>query len=533
MAGLSNKDIAVAFREMETLFNVLGEPDRGRNYGRLSRIIEGLPDSAADLAVAGTLADVKGIGPPTQVIVAELVDTGTIALRDELAERASPGVLEMLRIPGLGPKKINAIVHELGIRSIEELQAAATDGRLATITGFGKKTALNILEGIAYLNRTRGFVRMSEAHALSAVLVESLGLKDAAFAGSLRRGVPVIDEIAIVAVGKPESIEVPGATLHDGVWSAPRGAGPALRIRLVERAAHARALFEETGPADHVAQVLKRTGKEGSEDEIYASRGLHFVPPEIRHAYDGTLEISDLVQTLQGLIHAHTTWSDGKLSIAEMADAARERGYGYLGITDHSRFAVYARGLSIEQLREQRKEIDAVNESATDGFRVLQGTEVDILPEGGLDYPDDVLQELDFVIASIHSAFSQDPDFITERVVGALRNPHVDILGHSTGRLLLRRDGYSVDLDRVLREAGDTGTMIELNANPWRLDLDPERHAEARELGIKIPICPDAHDAGGMDHNTWGLRAARHGGLRPEDVPNSGDVDAFLESCKS
>ena len=155
------------------------------------------------------------------------------------------------------------------------------------------------------------------------------------------------------------------------------------------------------------------------------------------------------------------------------------------------------------------------------------------MPEGGLDYPDDVLEELDFVIASIHSAFSQDPDFITERVVGALRNPHVDILGHSTGRLLLRRDGYPVDLDRVLAAAGETGSMIELNSNPWRLDLDPERHAEARKLGVKIPICPDAHDAGGMDHNAWGLRAARHGGLRHEDVPNGGDVDAFLEACKS
>ncbi|MHC4952939.1 MAG: helix-hairpin-helix domain-containing protein [Planctomycetota bacterium] len=530
MAGLTNKEIARIFREIEILMGVLGEDSRrAMTYGRTSRLIEGLPDSAADLAAAGKLGEVRGIGPATQAAVAEIVDRGSCELLDELAARVPPGVPDILRVPGLGPKKVHTVVNDLGVTSLEELQAAAADGRLAAVKGFGAKSAQKVLEGIAFLNQTRGFLRTSDAYAAALGLAAELGLQDAVVAGAARRGVPMVDTIALVAVGSPDSVSVEGATLEDGIWTAPRTGNPALRIRLVDRASFARALFEETGPADHVASVLGRDGLDGSEEEIYSSRGLHFVPPERRHACDGTEPVPTLVTRadLRGMVHTHTTWSDGTLDLAGMADAAHERGYEYLVISDHSRAAAYAGGLSIDKLMAQGEAILAFNETGHP-VRLLRSSEVDILPDGSLDYPDDVLAKLDVVIASVHSSFGQDEETMTARIVGAVQNPRVDILGHMTGMLRGRRGPYAVNVAAVLEAAAEAGTCVELNASPWRLDLDPDWHARAVELGIGVPIDPDAHSAEGMDDNEWGALAARHGGLRPEDVPNTRDVDGFL-----
>ena len=232
---------------------------------------------------------------------------------------------------------------------------------------------------------------------------------------------------------------------------------------------------------------------------------------------------------VQGIVHAHTTWSDGRLSVAELAGAARDRGYRYLALSDHSRSAQYANGLTVERLAAQGKEVEAWNRG-NPSFPILRGTEVDILPDGSLDYPDDVLQSLDFVIASVHSSFGQDREAMTERILKAVRHPHVDILGHPTGRLLLRRDPYAVDMERVLAAAAESGTAVEINANPWRLDLDPSLHARAQELSVQVPICPDAHGEKDLDLVRWGVLAARHGGLRAADVPNTRDAKGFLEA---
>ena len=531
MAGLTNKEIARVFRQIETLMGVLGEDARrAMTYGRTARLIETLTDSAADLAASGHLLDIRGIGPATQESVAELVDTGTCALLEELVARVPPGVPDILRVPGLGPKKVHAVVNDLGVTSLEELQAAAADGRLAKVKGFGAKTALKVLEGIAFINETRGLMRISDAYYAAVELATGLGLDDYEIAGSVRRGVPLCDLISIVAVGSPDSIAVDGAELADGVWSAPRGGHPALRVRLVETADYARAVFEETGPADHVANVLARPGSETTEEDIYSSRGLHLVPPERRHACDGSEPVPTLVTRadLKGMVHTHTNWSDGTLDIEGMAQAALDRGYEYLVISDHSRAASYAGGLSIERLQAQGVAIAAFN-AQDHGIRLLRSNEVDILPDGSLDYPDDVLSGLDVVICSIHSSFGQDEQTMTARIIGAVRNPRVHIMGHMTGRLLGRRGPYAVNVERVLEAAAEAGTCVELNANPWRLDLAPDWHARAVALGIGIPIDPDAHSAEGMDDNDWGVLAARHGGLRPEDVPNTLDCDGFLE----
>jgi len=507
MAGLSNKEIARVFREIEILLDVLGEdPKRAISYGRTSRLLEGLPDSVADLAAAGKLTDVRGIGPAIQKAVGEILESGTCTLRDELAARLEPGVLDILRIPGLGPKKVHTVVHELGVHSLAELEAAATDGRLAKVKGFGAKSAAKVLEGIAFLRETSGLLRLDEAWALAA--------GHGTVAGAARRGVPLVDVAVAVAIGAP------GVEESDG-----------LRVRTVKQHDFARALFEETGPADHVEAILALPGTDATEEEIYESRGLHYVPPERRHAEDGKKRPKKLIeqQDLRGMVHTHTTWSDGTLDIEAMADAANERGYEYLVVSDHSRAAAYAGGLSIDKLCEQGAAIRAFNETGHP-VRVLHGNEVDILPDGTMDYPDDVLAELDVVIASVHSSFGQDEKQVTERVVAAVRHPHVDILGHATGRLLGRRNGYAVDVGAVLDAAADAGTCVELNANPWRLDLDPEWHARAQELGIGVPIDPDAHSAEGMDDVFWGLSAARHGGLSPEDVPNTRDAGGFLEA---
>ena len=521
MSGLSNKEIASVFKEVEILLRVVGEPEgRAIAYGRISRVIETLAESAADLAAKGTLTQVRGLGPKVQAAIAELVDTGTCRLRDDLADRVAPGVIEILRVPGLGPKRVHFVVEELGVESVEALSAAASDGRLAALKGFGNKSAEKVLEGIAFLNRTRGRLRLPDGWALAKRIALEHGLEQVRIAGSLRRGVPLVDTIAIVAVGDPErSVEIP------------RGAEPCVRIRFVEERDLARAFFEETGPTDHVEAVLARPGSDGSEEEIYTSRGLHHVPPERRHACDGQAPVPRLVERgdLLGLVHAHTTWSDGALSLADMAAAAKERGYDYLGVTDHSPLAVYANGLTVERLELQAAEVRAFNRESGD-FRVLHGTEVDILADGSLDYPDEVLAGLDFVIASVHSAFTQDADTMTDRILRAVRNKHVDVIGHLTGRLLLRRGGYALDIDRILEAAAEAGTAIELNASPWRLDLDPSHHGRAQELAIPVPIGPDAHSANGMDWIDWGILAARHGGLRPEDVPNTRDAAGFLEA---
>ncbi|MFI5402449.1 MAG: helix-hairpin-helix domain-containing protein, partial [Planctomycetota bacterium] len=508
MAGLSNREIADVFREIETLLRVLGEDEgRAQAYGRVAWQIERMDASAADLAVAGRLADLKGIGPKTQATVAELVDRGTCTRLEELLARVPRGLPELLRVPGLGPKRLHTVLEELKVETLDALKAAAADGRLEALKGFGSKSAEKIREGIAFLERSRGRLRMDDAERLAQDWIGRLGLDGAQVAGPLRRGEPLVDTIAIVAPGTPEEAQVPGATRDGDTWVLPRGLEPALRVRLVPPERLARALFEETGPDEHVSRVLALPGSDRTEEEIYASRGLFWVPPERRHASDGHTPV-DVVGTadVQGIVHAHTTWSDGRLSVAELAGAARDRGYRYLALSDHSRSAQYANGLSIERLAAQGKEVDAWNR-ANPPFRVLHGSEVDILPDGTLDYPDDVLRELDFVIASVHSSFGQPAEAMTARILKAVRHPHVNILGHPTGRLLLRRDPYAVDMEQVLVAAAESGTAVEINANPWRIDLDPELHARAQALSVAVPICPDAHAEADLDLVRWGVLA--------------------------
>jgi DNA polymerase (family 10) len=531
MAGLSNRDVADVFREIEVLLRVLGE-DQGRaqTYGRVAWQIERMEESVADLAAEGRLQTVRGIGPRIAGAVAELVDRGTCTRLEELHARVPPGLPELLQVPGLGPKRLHDVVEKLDVTTLEGLKAAASDGRLEGLKGFGPKSAAKVRDGIAFLERTRGLLRMDDASRLAREMIARLRLEEAQVGGDLRRAEPLVGALAIVALGAPDDLAPPGAVRDGDAWVFPRGRDPELRIRLVPRDRLARALFEETGPRDHVARVLARPGRDDTEERIYASRGLFFVPPERRHACDGETPVELVAQEdLRGLVHAHTTWSDGRLTIAQLAEAAQARGFHYLALSDHSVSARYANGLSVERLRAQGDEVRAWN-AAHKSFPVLRGAEVDILPDGSLDYADDVLEELDFVIASVHSSFTQAREAMTERLVRAVRNPHVDILGHPTGRLLLRRDPYAVDLDRVLEACGEAGTAVEINANPWRLDLDPSLHGRAKELGIALPICPDAHDAGDLDLVRWGVLAARRGGLGAADVPNTRDAAGFLEA---
>ncbi len=535
MAGLSNKDVARVFREIELLSKILGrDARRAMTYGRISRLIEGLPKPAVDLAAAGRLIDVKGIGASAASVVADLLDRGSSQRLEELRAELPPGLPDILRVPGLGPKRIHTVLTELGVTSVEELRACAVDGRLAALPGFGPKMAEKVIEGVAFLDEIRARRRTADAWATANECIQEHGLQKATIAGAVRRGCLVVDAIAIVAIGSADGVSIRGATRDGDVWVRPRGHEPELRIRFTTEPNYARALFEETGPADHVAAVLALPGADDTEDAIYESRGLHAVPPERRHACDGKEPVPELVtrRDLRGLVHAHTTWSDGRLSIEEMADAAAERGYSYLTVTDHSKTAVYARGLPDARLQEQIEAIRAYNAKGGP-VRVLASTEADILPDGTIDYPDALLRQLDFVIASVHSSFGQDRATTTARLVAAVRHPHVHVLGHATGRLLLRRPGYDVDMDAVMEAAAQHGTAIELNANPWRLDLDPSLHERAQALGIGVPIGPDAHSAEGMDDNDWGVLAARHGGLRKQDVPNTLDADGFLNAVRS
>jgi len=519
VAGLTNKALAGIFKEVEILMQVLGEP-RGRAiaYGRISRTLETLGPSAADLAVEGRLTEVKGLGPKVQQAVQEIVVSGDCTVHADLVARLPEGARDILRVPGLGPRRVHAVLKELGVHTLDALEEAARDGRLAALKGFGPKSADKVLDGIAFLRTLRGRARLHDAWAAAQAVIERLGLKGAAVAGALRRGATTVDRVCIVAEGEAGVREEPATAT-----------APAVRVRWAPPEEFARTLFEETGPEGHVEEVLAREGTDGDEPSIYASRGLHWVPPERRHACDGTAPVPRLVERddLLGLVHAHTTWSDGTASLEEMAAAAHERGYSYLVVTDHSRLAVYANGLTPARLLEQGEAIRAFNEQGGP-VRVLWGTEVDILHDGRLDYPDEVLAELDVVIASVHSVHDQDEETMTARAIRAARSPHVDVLGHPTGQLRLRREPSAVDVGRVLEAGAEAGTMVELNASPWRLDLDPDWHARAVELGIGVPIAPDAHSCEGMDDVDWGVLAARHGGLRAEDVPNTRPCGEFL-----
>ena len=544
--------IARVLDEMGTLLEVRGENAfRCRAYHAAAQALKGLPSDLSEMIADGRLAEVPGIGETMLSKITQLSTTGHLPSFEDLKRATPPGLVALLRVPGLGPKKIKTLHDDLKVESLADLRAAGESGKIAGIKGFGAKTEAKILEGIDFLESVGDRILQSTARRLIEPIFRAVqghpGVIRAEACGSLRRRAetigdldilfsstdpaPVLDhfvrlpEVAKVLAHGPTKASV---RLLDGVQCDLRGVADdqfpfalhyftgsrshniAMRRRAIDRGLKL-SEYGLDGPGGAVAC--------STEEDLFRALGLAFIPPELRED-EGEFDLAGrgplprLVERadLTGTFHCHTDWSDGGATLGEMVEAARAAGLSYLGIADHSKSAGYAGGLTVERVRRQWAEIDALNQRLGTSFRVFKGTECDILADGSLDYPDDLLEGFDYVVASVHSGFGMDRRAMTDRIVRAVRHPRVTMLGHPTGRLLLARDGYAVDLDEVLEAAGESGTMVEINANPHRLDLDPTHARKARARGIAIPINP-----GRPRH-----RRLRRPGLRRRGRPQGG-----------
>ena len=562
------KTIAQVLEQIAAFLELQGEnPFRVRAFRSAAKAVAALSGSVADALTDGSLAAAKGVGPATLAIVQEVAASGRSSLLEELRGQVPAGLVEMLQISGLGVAKIRQIHETLGIDSLPELEAAARDGRLARLPRFGQKTAENILKGIAFLRAASGY-RLAhhaadEATGLRDALAALPGVTAAIITGDVRRRLEVVRGLSVVLVADvaPEEIyrrigALPGVQEFSGqderrVTLRVSGGAEAQVVVTTPRNVGG-VLVQATGSEEHLAQLAAHARERGftldgaalwhgstfvptaDESAFYAALGLAEIPPELREgrgeiaaAAAGTLPALLEPADLRGFLHCHTRASDGTNTVAELAEACRAQGYAWMGITDHSKAAAYAGGLSVADLQRQADEIDAFNATGP-GIRVLKGIEADILADGVLDYEDPVLARLDFVIGSVHSRFSQSRAEMTARVLAAMDNPHLAILGHPTGRLLLSRDPYQVDMDAVIAKAIANGVAIEINADPHRLDLDWRLLRAARDAGLRISIGADAHNLAGIANVAFGVGIARKGWLTRADVLNTLPVEGFL-----
>jgi DNA polymerase (family 10) len=593
---MNNRDVAAAFDEIADLLEFQNaNPFRVRAYRNAARRITDLSEPVANVAAdpERELTEIEGIGTDLAQKIGELLDTGTIGLLEQLRSEIPGGVLAMVRIPGMGPKKAAALHKELGITSLDALRAACEADQVQALKGFGKKTQEKILAGIDVAASAQ--TRMYWAHAdeivqeLLAHMRQLKGIRQIEVAGSYRRGRETIGDIDLLVdaddgdavMDQLARFEELSTVLGRGEtkMSIRLGRGLQIDLRVVPPKSFGAALQYFTGSKDHnivlrgmakdrgllineygvfrvkESRRIKPSGSRAAaktratqnesdepvykdpdapnyvagrtEEEVYAAMGLPWFPPEIREArqefaWAAAGKLPDLIEVtdLVGDLHMHTTASDGKATLRDMAVAAVERGYKYIAITDHSPRVSMANGLDPKRLRKQWKEIDRLN-GEFDKFAILKGVECDILEKGGMDLPDDVLAEADWVIASVHYGQQQSREQITERILGALENPYVSIIAHPTGRLIGRREPYAVDLEKVFAAAARHGKLMEINANPARLDLDDIACAAAKRHSIPLVISSDAHSTGGLDVLRYGVLQARRGGLTAEDVANT------------
>ena len=542
---------------------------KARAYKGAARSLIALDsDDLGPLLRSGELADTPGIGPATLSVVRELVETGESSYLNRLREGMPEGFLDLLRVPGLNLAKVQLIHDELGVDTLEDLERVAQNGRLAELPKFGKKTADKILKGIETLRRNKHLQRFPaaaiESQILLANIVKHPDIVHAEVAGSIRRHNEVVADIDIVAECSADPATVAESFARSpGVREAHGNSDPGsvhirfvdgthLDMNCVDKTEYAVGLWRATGSNAHVEELnhyarnhgfeingnsLLRNGKRvtvSSEEDFFKTLGLDVIPPELREGMGeiqaaARRELPNLLvyEDLRGALHNHSDYSDGSATIEEMAEAAKERGWDYIGITDHSESAFYAGGLKRDKLQRQLEEIDELN-AGMNGFRILKGIEADIMADGRLDYDAQILDQLDFVIGSIHSRFSMDGDAMTKRVLAALDDPHLTILAHPTGRLLLSREPYALDVEAVLEKAAQVGAAVELNADPHRLDLDWRYCRRAKELGVTIEIGPDAHSTPGLDNVHFGVGMARKAWLEAGEILNTRSADEVV-----
>lgn len=564
MPTITNKQIARILQETAVLVELTGGNSfRARALGSAARRIDQLEEPVEKRAAEGTLTQIHGIGGGLQDQIGEILENGTFGMRDELLSSLPEGLPELLRLKGLGAKKVRQIWQDLGVTTLDGLEAAAEGGQIASLKGFGKKTQDNILESIKQLRTYSARRRYAEVASYMETLLERLraigSIERAEPAGELRRKLETVGRADVILTGdRPD--EVLELLQREGfaneglpkseeiIFEGLLPIGVPLRIYWTPPESFGYAWWRRTGAREHCDALIRArgvmAGKSSSafadERDLYRAAEMSFIPPELRENR-GELEaaaaqaLPDLVDVddLRGTLHNHTTYSDGAHSLREMAETAREMGLSYFGVCDHSRSLTIANGLSADRVMRQQEEIDSLNDeySNDDGraFHIFSGIESDILDDGALDYPDDVLETFDFIVASVHSGFNMTTEQATRRIVTAVEHPRTTILGHATGRLLLRREGYPIDHQRVIEACAANGVAIEVNANPRRLDMDWRYLRDATDRGVMISINPDAHSIGELRYVRWGVAVARKGWLTAAQCLNALPLEAFTE----
>jgi DNA polymerase (family 10) len=562
-----DKKLVKLLRNASILLQIKGENIFKANaYSYAADIIESQQLDVAELVQNGKLGEIKGFGEALVKKITEYVQTGKMSFYEKLISEVPEELIKITKIPGIGPKKTKQLYEKLGIRTIEDLEKACIEGKIASLKGFSEKTQEILLNSIQHIKAWKGkkqlFACFQEAENVASILRRTPAVEEFSIVGEMRRYTEVISNVEfLVACESPEPVidvfkskysiaveenllkfetdEEISVVIH---FSNPENYHWQLHNLTAsdEYLNHFQQYFEEkTNSRFNLLVFPLKDHKLQSERQIFDLLDLQYIPPELREKAIAiekakAREIPLLVdeKDLKGMIHVHSTWSDGFNSIEQMAIAAKNLGFEYIAICDHSQTARYANGLEPERVLQQHKEIDELNSKGL-GIRILKGIESDILPDGSLDYSEDILRQFDLVVASVHSHFKMTKSEMTRRIIYAIMSPYTHILGHPTGRLLLARDSYEVDVKEIIDAAADYGKIIELNANPYRLDLPWEYLMYAKEKGVKISINPDSHDYNSLVDVFYGVKFARKGWLEPKDVVNCLSGDDFMSYIKS
>lgn len=527
-------------------------------YDRAATSVFRLDEDIEQLYRQDRLYDIPGVGKSIKTIIEEILQTGSSSYLEELFQLIPPGVLHMLKIPGLGHRSVRQIYQELGVQNLDELEVAAQLQRIRTLPGMGAKTEQNILEGIASLREHKDRIILGAARPEALALLQEIqGLEDVLYAeitGSIRRGKSLVGDIDILVAAENEALIKRKLKILPRVYSIEKdspgclagrlNSGHPFEVIMVSPADYYHSLVWTTGSKAHRSKLFTGIDRGslqdlGSEAELYQDLGLDYIPPELREdqgefeaARGGTLPHLLKREDIQGDLHLHTLWSDGSYDIYAMVEKARQLGYRYIAISEHSKSLTISNGLDEERLRAQGKLIDQINQEIED-IQVLKAIEVDVLKDGQLDLDDEVLKDLDLVIAAIHSHFRLGKEEQTRRIIKAMQNEHVHVFAHLSGRLLNRRSAYEFDLEKVLAAAAEHNVALEINANPDRLDVDENIARQAKSLGIRMVINSDAHHIVAMEYMDYGVLTARRGWLEPEDVLNTLPLDELKQVLKN
>lgn len=571
---MNNRELAETFTLIANLLEIKGEVIYVTlAYRKAAENLTTLARDANEYWKEGKLKEIPGVGKAIAEKIDELLRTGKLEFLEKLKEEIPPGLADWLQVPGLGPKKVAMIWKELGITTLAELADAARGGKLRTLPGMGEKSETQILTGIESLSRRSGRIPLGRAYPLAQQIIATLkavpGVSAAEPAGSLRRMRSTVGDLDILVAARESGPVMDAFTTLPGVVrvhgkgdtkaSIEFGDGVRAQLWVHPPEKFGTALQYATGSKDHNVQLRQLaldkglslsehslTKMDGSgeifcatEQEVYAALGLPWIPPELREdhgevqaAKAGKLPRLIELQDLRADLHMHSTWSDGKLSMAEMAQAAIRRGMKVIAFADHSVSLGVANGLSIEDHSRQQAEMDTLRSQLGDQLVVLHASEVEIKADGSLDYPDEFLASLDLVVASLHASLRQPREKVTERLINTIRNPHVDIIGHPTGRLIPDREGADLDMDAVLAAAAESGVALEINASPYRLDLEDIYARRAKEMGIPISINTDSHSEEDMDVRFYGVAIARRAWLTADDVINTWSTERLLNWLK-